>query len=427
MSYQLSTWFSQVVKGKENKVPSGKVRYDGTKVKSLTAQSTKDSARREFGVTNKVNVNLSGQQNAKFPSTTRAAAQPSLNQNPLLRSTYTVVSSNSILNAATHFKKQSNTTKRASCQTSSNVSHTAVITSNNRFNSSTKAALSVPVNSASVRMSLGPMVKTRTGLVPAITQPRNSTLHLTHNSATAPNVTTSVTNKVVSRTTSSLSVSQRSAVVQRKIVSTTAVNNPVNERKATLTARPQRSTVQDKNKTNLKPLLIKHSQPPCKNQLLSGQKSTSVSSKCKAAPIKPERKVVMSKTNLSAGQPTDRSTKQRSEDNCDQINSVCKAISQLSLRPSERVTRAAVVEQGDKTTKYKEIQSRRGCGSAHLPAQQTNKKRTSVPVMSKTKPQPPRTISFTAKSADMKTPKVPVRVISQTEGKRQTSAREERM
>lgn len=366
---------------------------------------------------------LTAQQNAKFPSTTRTPAQPNLNQNPLLRSTYTIISSNSNLSGPTHVKKQPYTGMQAPGQAPSNVGHAATITSNNSKN----AALSVPVKSVSVRMSLGPMVKTRTGLIPAVTQPRNTTLHLTHNSATAPNTATPAANKVVSRTTSSLSVSQRSAVVQRKIISTTAVKNLVNERKTTLTARPRKV----QQKSNLNPLLIKHSQPPCKSQLSSGQKSAPVSSKCKAAAVKPERKVGMSKTNQPAGQPIDGSTKQRSEDNGDKLDKLCKATSQLSLGSSGRcssrkvsgVTRTAVAELGDKTMKYKETQSKKGCGSA----QQTNKKRTGVPVMSQTVPQPARTISFTGKPTDKKTPKVPVRVIPHTEGKNKTSAQEERM
>ncbi|GLD54393.1 cytoskeleton-associated protein 2-like protein, partial [Lates japonicus] len=48
-------------------------------------------------------------------------------------------------------------------------------------------------------------------------------------------------------------------------------------------------------------------------------------------------------------------------------------------------------------------------------------------VMLHTVPRPGRTISYTGNAVDVKTPKVPVRVIPQTEGKKLTAAQEERM
>lgn len=411
--------FSQIVKEKENKIPAEKFRYEGVKV----AQSTKYPARRAFGITNNVDAKgsiLAGRQNNSCPSATRGPARPNLNQNPLLRGTYTVAYSKSSLNAATNVKKQPNTGMQASGQASSNVGHTAIVTSNTRFTSSLNATLSVPVKTVSVRMSLGPMVKTRTGLIPAVTQPKNTNSHLTHTSVREPDATTSVTSKIPSRG-SSVSVSQRSAIVQRKILSTTAVDKPVNARKTALSAKMGK--VQDQSHG-----LVQHSQPPCKSQLSSGIKAASVSSKCKAAPVKPEGKVGMSKTNQSAGQPTDRSTRQRSERDGQKNNRLSKVSSERSMsRKVSEVTRSAVAEPAGKTVKCKETQSKNRCGSAHVPSQQTNTKRTGFPVMSQTAPQPVRTISLTGKPTEKKTPKVQVRIIPQTEGKKVTAAQEERM
>lgn len=428
--------FLQDVNGKENKVPAERFGYEATEVKSLAAQSTKLPARRAFGVTNKVNVKrsiLDGQQNYNCLSATRGPAQTNLNQNSVLRSTYTVISSKFNLNAATQVKKQLNTGMRSSAKVSSNVGHTAVIPSNTRFASWPNAAWSVPVKTVSVRMSLGPIVRTKTGLIPAVTQPRNTNSHLLHISATAPDTittATSVANKVISRPSSSVSVSQRSTVAQRKTISATVENNPVNERTTvSLTARSQK--VKDQSKSNLKPLLVKHSQPSCKSQMSSGLKSASLSSKSKAVTIMPERKG-MSKTNQSAGQHTDRSTKQRSEGRGEKNDRLYKVTCPTSLGPSTRcssraVSGAAVAEMCGKTMKCKEIQSKKGHSSTNVLSQQTGIKRTDVPLMSKTVPQPPRTISFTGKPTEMKTPKVLVRVIPQTEGKKLTAAQEERM
>lgn len=205
-------------------------------------------------------------------------------------------------------------------------------------------------------------------------------------------------------------------MAKRKTLPTTALNN--HERTRT-----------NQDKSNSKPLLGKHSQPSGKNQLSSGLKSTSTSSKCTAAPIKPGGRVG------AAGQPTDRSTKQRSEGEGQKNGQPCKVASQISSGPTSRcssravsgVMRAAMAELGGKTKTYKEPDGKKGHSLANAPPPQTGIKRTSAPVMSQTVPRPGRTISHTSQATDKKTPKVPVRVIPQTEGKKLTAAQEERM
>lgn len=414
--------------GKENKAPADRLRYERTKGPILAAQSTNDPARRAFGGTNKVNVKgsiLTAGHNGNRPSATSGLTQPKLNQNSALTRTYAIVPSKSNLNAAIYPKKQPNAGMQSSGRASSNAARTAVTKPNSRFSSSSNVAWSGPMKTVSVRMSLGPIVKTKTGLVPAATQPRNSQTQ-THTHATA------ATNKVRSRTLASVSVSQRSVTAQRKTLPTTARNNPANERTTvSLTARSG-IKVQNQDKSNSKQPLGKHSQPSSKSQLSSGLKSTS-NSKCTAAPVKSEGRLGVSKTNKSAGQHTGRPTKQRSEREGEKNGQPCKVASRTSSGPvsssraASRVTPAPVAELGGKTKTCKETDRKKGHSSANAPPPQTGIKRIGVPVMSHTVPRPARTISHTGQATDMKTTKVPVRVIPQTEGKKLTAVQEERM
>ncbi|XP_030274182.1 cytoskeleton-associated protein 2-like isoform X2 [Sparus aurata] len=352
---------------------------------------------------------------------------------------YTVKSSKTNQNTASLLKKQPNTGIQSSGRAFSNAVHTNVTKSNSRFSSASSATWTGPVKTLSARLSLGPFVQTKTGLIPAVTQPRNSQ-NLIHTSATAGKTstttsTTSVANNVQPRTCSSVFVSKRSSVVKRKTLPTTAENNTVNGKKTASSTARAGIKVQDRNNTNSKPLLGKHPQPSCKSQLSNGLKSTSSSSKCTAAPIKPEKRVWMSKINKSSGQPTDRSTKQRTEGEGQKNGTHCNVASQMSSGPASRsisrvvggVRQAAVAEHGGKTKTLKDKDSKRGHISA-IPLQpQTGIKRTGVPVMSQTVPQPTRTIRHTSQAKDIKTTKAPVRVIPQTEGKKLTAAQEERM
>ncbi|XP_071339892.1 cytoskeleton-associated protein 2-like isoform X2 [Trachinotus anak] len=422
----------KVVTGKENRAPADTFRYQGTKVQTSVAQSTKQPTRRAFVVTNKVNVKgsiLAGQQNAKYPSSVGGPAQPELHQTPVLTRMDTIVSSKSNLNATRHLKKQTNTGMQTSARASSNAA-----SSNS---SSSNSAWSCPMKTVSVRMSLGPIVKTKTGLIPAVTQPRNKKSHLTHTTTTAAQTTTTpVGNKVRSSASSSLSISQRSAMAQKKTLPNTALNNPVNTRTASLTARGG-IEVQNQSKSNSKPLLGKHSQSICKSQLSRHELKSVPISKCTVAPIKPEARGGMSKMNKSAGEPTDRSTKQKSESGGEKNRKPSKVPSQTSSKPVSRCapkvvggqfTRAAFAELGGKTKTCKETQSKKGHSSANAPLPQTGIKRAGAPVMSQTAPQPARTISRTGQATvNTKTPKVSVRVIPQTEVKKMTAAQEERM
>lgn len=431
--------FSQVVTGKENKTSADRFSYERTKVPTLAAQSTIHPARRVFGVSNNVNVKgslLTGRQITSYRSETSGPAQPKLK--PVLTRSYTVVSSKSNLNTTSHLKKQSNTGIQSLGRGSSNAVCTAVTKSNSRFSSSSNAAWSCPMRTVSARISLGPLVKTKTGLIPAVTQPRNTpSQNLTHTSAIATDTitTSSVANKLRSSTSTSVTLSKRSAMAQKKTLPTTALNKAVGEKTTVSSTARVKIKVQDQNKSNSKLLLGKHSLSSCKSQLSTGLKSTSNFSKCTAAPIKPEGRVGMSKYNKSAGQPTDRSTKQRSERERVKNGQQCKVPPQTSLGPASgcssraviRTMQAAVAEQGGKTKTCTQRDSKKGHSSLNAQPPQMGIKRTGAPVMSQTVPRPTRTISHTSQATDTKTTKVPTRVIPQTVGKKQTAAQEERM
>ncbi|XP_010780627.1 cytoskeleton-associated protein 2-like [Notothenia coriiceps] len=399
---------TQVVNGKENKAPADRLRYESTK--SQNTQSAKHPAKGAFGIANKVNVKgkiLTVRQNTNRPSATSGVAQAKLKQNPVLTTTYNAVSSKSNLIAASHLKKQPNTRKPPSAKNSVS---TAVTKSNSKFGGSSNATWSCQMKTNSVRMSLGPMVKTKTGLIPTVIQPRNSQ-NLTHTSSTAAHTNTattaSVANKVRSSTSSSVSVSQRSDLAERRTLPTTALNNTERTRAG--------FRIQNQNMTNSKPLLGKP--PSYKTQLSCGLKSVSTSSKYAA--IRPEGRVGMSKSVKSSGQPTVTSTKQTGQRKGQQ----CKVVPPTVIG----VTRAAVAELAVKSKTCKKTDDKKGHISANAPPPQAGFKRTSAPVVSQTVPRAGRTISHTNQATLTKTPKFPVRVIPQTEGKKLTAAQEERM
>ncbi|KAI3372550.1 hypothetical protein L3Q82_023034 [Scortum barcoo] len=438
-----------IVKGKENKAPTDISRYECTKVPTLAVQSTKHPARRAFGVTNKVNIKssiLTGRQDASRPSVTNGPEQPKLDQNPGLARTYTIVSFKSNQSSASYLKKQQNTGIRSSGRASTNTAHTAVTKSNSRFSSSSNFALSsAKTKTLSVRMSLGPLVKTKTGLIPAVIQQKErknvkkeSCQNLIQTSTTAADTTTPATlvsNKLRSSSTSSVSVSQRSKMVQRKTLPATSLNNPVNKKTTVSLAAKAGIKSQEQNRCTSKPLLGKQSQLSCNSQLPGRPKSMSRSSKCTAATIKPEGRAGVSKTNKSAGQPTDRPTKQRTAGEGGAGSQPCKVSLRTSSVPASRcssralslVIHAAVAEQGGKTKTCKERDSKKGHRSENAPPPQTGIKKTGAPVVSQTVPRSARTIGRTGQTTDTKTPNFPVRVIPQTEAKKLTAAQEERM
>lgn len=402
--------------GKENTAPADKVINERTKVLAPTAQAPKNPARRAFGVSNKVDVKdgtWTGGQRFQHLSTASCPARPIVNKYPVLTKTYTVVSSKAKPSSASHLKKQPNTGVKASEKSSSSVVPTAATKPNNRISSSSSRAL-LPMKTLSTRMSLGPVVQTKTGLIPAVTQPRqNQNKSLTH--IPARTTTTSAPKQVRSSTSSSLT--------QRKTLTVTTTKKPLNERAALSSAARAQIGVQTQNRANSKtqqPLLHLKAQT-------NGLKTATISSKSTAAPNKPEERFRRLNPGQSTSRPTETTSKQRSEIGGKKNGQACQraSSSRCSSRPLSCVLQDAGAGFEKKTQACREADVKRGNSAAFASQTQTGFKRTHAPLISQTAPQPIRTISLTGQAR--KTPKVPVRVIPQTEGKKLTAVQKERM
>ncbi|KAM3610593.1 uncharacterized protein V6R79_006330 [Siganus canaliculatus] len=287
-------------------------------------------------------------------------------------------------------------------------------------------------------MSLGPLVKTKTGLIPAVMQSRSSQIQKgTSTTAAVASIMTSVDNKVRAGTLPL--VSKRSALAQTKTRSISGTGHQGNENTSIKSTARNGLKVQAQIKSNSKPFLGKHSQPLGRNQTLTGPKSSSSFPKCTTAPVKPEGRAGMANTKKSTGQNADKFTKQRTEGKKDEDGRqyradprVCgRPVSRCSSRAFSGTQRPAVAQVGGKTKKPKEADGMKRHTKVNPPPPQTGLKRTGAPVvsktMSKTVPQPMRTVNFTGQAAATKTTKIPVRIIPQTEGKKLTAVQEERM
>lgn len=394
--------FLQVVdNGKENKASTDKLQYN--------LQSRQHPSRKAFGVANQVNAKTNTstrQQEAARPSSVFDRAQSKYNVNPVLTNTYSVLSSKSHLNRASHLKKQPNTGSQASGKVPSSGAHTVGAKSNSKFVCSSNAAFPRPATSVSDRISLGPVVKTRTGLIPAVTQPKSTKSNFTHTSAKAAHTTSATT--LVAKTARSGNIATVS-VSQRSTMAVLSTARPVN-----------------KAQNNSKSLLGKNPQLSCKNHMSNSLKSASTS--CTAASFKSKGRVT---TNKSVVQPADRSTKPRSVTEAENNAQRRKVNSQASSRPETRCksvsgnVRDVDLGRKPKTSKETVIKKERSSANALLP--QAGVKKTCAPVISKTVPQPARTLCLTGRTTDMKTPKVQVKVVPQTEGKKLNAAQEERL
>lgn len=405
--------FLQIEKAKENKAPDA-FRSEGTKFKTSFAQSTKNPPKKALGVSNRVNVTgntQTGQQRAKQPSSVHDAAKLKLNRNPVLSQKDPVVRSKSNQSTVTNPNNQSNQGMQPFSQT---FQKTAPF---RKFSSGSKSALPGPAKTVSTRISLGPLVKTKTGLIPAVTQPRNTQSHSLHIPVPVAHTTTSIK---VRPSTASTVVSQKSAVTQRKVFPSSAFNKRVNEKTGSQNCFS-------------KQLPGKHSQQSCQSSN-PGLKSLPTSKRT-VAPVKLDRSGgTTTKINKPAVEQADRLIKQsKSNSNGAKNGNPSKVHSQTSLeatrRPapkvvSRQVTQPTVADMKVQTKSCKETQGKKGQTTANTPLPFTVMKRSGAPVMSQTAPQPTRTVSFTGRATNPKTPKVSV---PQTEVKKMTADQVERM
>ncbi|XP_060927933.1 cytoskeleton-associated protein 2-like [Limanda limanda] len=417
---------AKVIDGKENKASVDSCKYVGKKVPAVAAQATTHPARRPFGVTNKENVKgsiLAAQPNAKRQSSTSGSGR---DRNPGLIPTITGVAAKLRLNAAINNKRQQATGMHCSGRaSSSSASHSKLDSGSN--------ASSVPRKTTSARMSLCPLVRTRTGLITAATQPIQS--HASHVSAASDadaSTTVSVADKVRSGTYAS--GSQRSVTVLKKTLPAAALNNHVNKKTTVSSAAITRCKIPPQDKSNAKPRLDKPSLSSRRAQLSSELKPLPTL-KCKAAPVQPMRREGTTKTDKSSGKPTERLTQQKSDAGGVRNGRTCKVSTQTSSGTVSRsrfladkgVKRWDEVELGQKTKTSTETQSKKGPSSSNAPPTQTGINQTGAPVMSRRASQPATSIRHTGLTTGTKTPKLPARVLAQTEVKKLTAAQEERM
>ncbi|XP_061585864.1 cytoskeleton-associated protein 2-like [Cololabis saira] len=405
------TVFQQAVGGKENKSPADGVKSVKIQRFTLTAQSSRNPPRRAFGFTGKINMKSSteaGEKNAIRPPLSSAPARPKPNHNPVLTRTYTVTSSKSSLTAASCLKKQPNTHIQTSGKALINATHKVGEKFNSKSSLNFNSAKLCPVKTASTRLSVGPFVQTKTGLIPAVTQPRTTRSDLRQPSASAARgsqATTAGARKTLPKSTTSVFVSQRSAAAA-----------------AGSSTRRAEEKVQVQSKSQSQPFAVRRAQPTCKGQPSSGLRPTSSSFKCRA---EPQGRAF---TNPSSCQFENRSTKARSGAEGNKNGQACKVAPPTSFSRANRVDARVVpgvrppgsTQQGGRTKTSKEMHSKKENTSTNVP-----KRKTGSAMMCQTAPQPSRTVSFTGRATDRTTANI--RAVPQTEGKKLTAAQEARL
>ncbi|XP_013854949.1 cytoskeleton-associated protein 2-like [Austrofundulus limnaeus] len=377
----LQNCLRQVVTGKENKSSADK--FKDSKGPTLIAQSSQNPVRSAFGVSNTVNVRggtQKGKENTVRSSSSIAPPQPKPYQNPLLRKTYTVVVSKPNATAAGTLKKPTIVRGHASGQASSAAASTAGAKSSFQCNLNSNCTTA---QTAGSRISMGPLVKTKTGLTPAVIQPRNTKSDLPRPSAASRKTisTASVVRKVQACSTASASLRQKPAL------------------NSTAGAK-----VQPQNKSNPKPTLDKQTLPACKSQHSGGLRVTSASFKAKAPPARPEGRAL---TSMSIKVTSGAAPQAASRTNTS------------SSTTGSRLKPTVVTQPAGKTKTNKET------SSANVLPPRAPPKCAVAPILSQTEPQPSRSVSITGRAAVTKTPKVTAKV-PQTEGKK-TTAQEERL
>lgn len=376
-------------------------------------------------------MNVNGIQTGRQITNSKCAsndlAQASLK--PVLTKSYTAVFSKPKLSG--NLKNHANTEIQFSGRSSSKSVFTAVSKSASRFSSCSNAAWSCPMKTVNSRISLGPLVRTRTGLVPAVTQSRQAQGQNLRHTSTLP-INTTATGTIANRSRSiaytSVTASKRPAVAQKTLPST-ALNKPIRDESVSLTAA-----------CNTKPKVQNRSSSKCsllssKTQISCGQKPASNVPKRTVALDKLEGAVRVTKPNKSAGQPLDRSVKQMFGCEVKKNGQQCKVSSRPSQVPASRcssrgisaVVPAAAAEHRATTKTVTLTDTKKVHSSVTTKLPQTGLKRTVSSVVSQTVPRPARTSSHTGQVPVTKTTKAPAKAMPQTEGRKRTAAQEERM
>ncbi|XP_049619126.1 cytoskeleton-associated protein 2-like isoform X2 [Syngnathus scovelli] len=146
----------QLIRGKENKAPATSFRHEAKKIQPLGLTDNPKPPRKPFLFRNKENVLMERSR----------PTQSTVCKKPTLTGTYAVPT----LKASTFPPKVPKVRNQPTGKISSNLSMAKNSSTTSRPPS--KPTVSSLLKTYTSRLSLGPMVKTRTGLVPALTHPR---------------------------------------------------------------------------------------------------------------------------------------------------------------------------------------------------------------------------------------------------------------
>lgn len=359
-----------------------------------------------------------------FKRATNGPTQPNLK--PVLKKSDTAP-------ATSNLRNRLNTGVQSSVRSSSKSDCTAVLISASRFRRGSNAAWSCPMNTAGSRISLGCLVKTRTGLVPAVTQflhtPSQS---LARDSALATNTAAfraAAADKSRHQTTA---VSKRPAAAQKSLpptaLSKAARNKGVSSTAAAAAAGDRKAKVQAK--PNSRPSLL-----PLKSQITNGLKSTSSTSSCTATLDKAKGTARGTTSYQSDRRPTESSTRlmfeRESNKNTQQVNASSRLSHQVAASSSRGFRRSAPAAAASTVKEKSSIHTHTKKGQSFVNGKppQIGLRRT---LSSVTVPRPPRITSHTRPAmvtTATKTPatKTPAKAVPQTEGAKLTAAQEERM
>lgn len=269
--------------------------------------------------------------------------------------------------------------------------------------SRSSSTLSCPVNS---RISLGPLVKTKTGLVPAVTHSGQNRLHT---SARELGATKPVVKKFTSRDSTSLTASKSSSILTDKKMFAPDFKSSDKENKTVSSMAAAKIKVQGQNKASSN-LQLDKSTRPSKSQQSNQQKSTSSLHNCTNTANNHKEK--LSKCNKSTTQPTNCSKNPKPE------LKVGKG-GQLPTVPSQ-TSRAAGVCRKEEEQALKNRTSTKRDGKVGWTSANVQQQRRTVAA------KPARTVSLANQSISAKG-KAPDTLIPQADGKRQTAAQAERM
>lgn len=260
--------------------------------------------------------------------------------------------------------------------------------------------------SVNSRISLGPLVKTKTGLVPAVTQPSQSRLHA---SVRETGATKSVVTKFTTRGTTFVTASKSSSSLTDKNKLAPVFKSCDDERKpvSSMTGAKIKVQVQNKARSNLQ---LDKNTGTSKSQHSGQQKSISTLHKSTNAANCHKEK--LSNCMTSTTQPKSWSKNPKPELKVGQNGQLHRVPSQASRTKGVHRPKDEQAQQNKVSTKNDD---KVGWRSAHVQQQ----RRTAAA-------KPAQAVSLTNQARNTKV-KLPDTLNPQTDGKKQTAAQAERM